>query len=318
MVNRSKALVAGGLVILTGPLCLQALAQDYVDVEAERRAASDQPASSAPAITTTPQASDPYSARPAQSYPATSYGLDRAPAGPVVTAPAAGASTTPAVGSGGQNLGSLFLQLQQLQQDVMRLNGIVEEQANELRRLKEQSLERYVDLDKRLSAAAGAGVAGGATAATGSGGSNVAAVTPSRSSSQSQAAEQPGEAEAYRSAYALVRSQQFDQAVDAFKAFLQNYPDGRYAPNAHYWLGELYLVVQPPDLESSRQAFTLLLDEYPDNSKAPDAMYKLGKVHYMKGNRERAREYFDRVINEYGDGNSSAARLSRDFIEENY
>ena len=35
MANISKALVAGGLVILTGPLCLQALAQDYVDVEAE-------------------------------------------------------------------------------------------------------------------------------------------------------------------------------------------------------------------------------------------------------------------------------------------
>ena len=32
----SKTLVASGLVILTGPFCLTALAQDYVDVEAER------------------------------------------------------------------------------------------------------------------------------------------------------------------------------------------------------------------------------------------------------------------------------------------
>ena len=315
MANISKALVAGGLVILTGPLCLQALAQDYVDVEAERRAASGQPTTSTPPATSAPSTTDPYGARPAQSYPATSYGLDRAPAGPAVAAPGPGATAAPAAGGGGHNLGALFLQLQQLQQDVMRLNGIVEEQANELRRLKEQSLERYVDLDKRLSAA---GAAGGIAVAGGTTGSNAAPVTPPRTSGQSQAAEQPGEAEAYRAAYALVRSQQFDQAVEAFKDFLQNYPDGRYAPNAHYWLGELYLVVQPADLESSRQAFTLLLDEYPDNSKAPDAMYKLGKVHYMKGNRERAREYFDQVIREYGDGNSSAARLSRDFIEENY
>ena len=36
----SKALVTGGLVILTGPLCLLAVAQTYVDVEAERAAAS--------------------------------------------------------------------------------------------------------------------------------------------------------------------------------------------------------------------------------------------------------------------------------------
>ena len=55
-------------------------------------------------------------------------------------------------GQGGQNLGNLFYQIQQLQQEVMRLNGKVEEQAHELRNLKEQSLQRYVDLDKRLSA----------------------------------------------------------------------------------------------------------------------------------------------------------------------
>ena len=82
---------------------------------------------------------------------------------------------------------------------------------------------------------------------------------PTSSGQAGQAQEQPGEGEAYRAAYALVRGQQFDQAVQAFNQFLQNYPDGRYAPNAHYWLGELYLVVQPQQLESSRQAFMLLV-----------------------------------------------------------
>jgi TolA-binding protein len=78
------------------------------------------------------------------------------------------------------------------------------------------------------------------------------------------------------------------------------------------------LVMQPADLESSRQAFTLLLSQYPDNSKAPDAMYKLGKVYFMKGNREKAREYLDRVISQYGSTRSSAVKLSKDFIAENY
>ena len=131
-------------------------------------------------------------------------------------------------------------------------------------------------------------------------------------------AAQAGEAEAYRAAYALVQSQRFDQAVTAFQQFRQDYPAGKYAPNAYYWLGELYLVVQPPDLESSRQAFTLLLSQYPDNSKAPDALYKLGKVQFMKGNREKAREYLDEVISRYGSTNSSAVKLARDFIAENY
>ena len=142
--------------------------------------------------------------------------------------------------------------------------------------------------------------------------------TPAVTSAASQTTEQPGEGEAYRAAYALVRGQKFDQAIPAFQQFLRDYPAGKYAPNAHYWLGELYLVVQPPDLESARQSFRLLLSQYPDNNKAPDALYKLGKVQFMKGNREKAREYLDRVIREYGSTNNSAVKLARDFIAQNY
>jgi len=292
-----------GLALLAGPLSLllavNVFAQNYVDVEAERVVAA-QSTASAPKIT------DPYSASPATAYPATRYGVSSAaaPTATVVHPVGQGAQT------GGQDLGNLFYQLQQLQQEVMLLNGKVEEQAHELRKLKEQSLERYVDLDKRLAIGVAAIPAGSdagssvAQAKSGAGNSNVA--------------EQVGEGEAYRSAYALVRAQKFNDATAAFKQFLRDHPAGKYAPNAHYWLGELYLVMQPVDLESSRQAFILLLGQYPDNSKAPDAMYKLGKVYFMKGNREKAREYLDRVISQYSSTNSSAVKLSRDFIAENY
>ena len=320
----SKLLVASGLVLVTGPLSFQARGQDYVDVEAERggRTTPSAPATATPSDTdpyarpagtdpyATPSGTDPYSVQPAQPYPATSYGMDSAPAGATIAAPGSSAPTPAA--AGGQSMGTLYIQMQQLQQEVMRLNGIVEEQANELRKLKSQSLERYVDLDKRLSAL-GSGAAGGAAVA-----GAVKAPAPSSSASASGGAELPGEGDAYRSAYSLVRGQQFDQAVDAFNQFLRNYPDGKYAPNAHYWLGELYLVIDPADLESSRQSFTLLLDRYPDNPKAPDAMYKLGKVQFLKGNREKSREYLDRVIREYGNTNSSAVKLSRDFLAENF
>ncbi len=314
MTDMSKLLVASGLVILTGPLCFMAQAQDYVDVEAERmgRTAPSQTQESAPASDPyAPQPRDPYSVQPAQSYPATSYGVGNAPSGAAVVPPS-GPGTAPAA-SGGQNVGNLFLQVQQLQQEVMRLNGLVEEQANELRKLKDQSLERYVDLDKRLSAAMSGGAAAGAAATAGA-----STPPPATSASISGGAEIPGESEAYKAAYALVRSQQFDAAVDAFRQFLRNYPDGKFAANAHYWLGELYLVVDPRDLEASRQSFALLLSQYPDNAKAPDAMYKLGRVHFEKGNRERAREYMDMVVNNYATTNSSAVKLARDFLAENY
>ncbi|MEP4486721.1 MAG: tol-pal system protein YbgF [Halioglobus sp.] len=318
----SKLLVVSGLAIMAGPFSLTTQAQSYVDVEAERAAGNQQ---------TTQPKSDPYSTpaqpvtnqppastntAPAQSYPTTSYGLNNAPASTATISPQAQQGGYPPAAGGG-SASNMLLQLQQLQQEVMLLNGKVEEQANELRRLKEQSLERYVDLDKRVSAmSSGAAVA---APAAGSASGNAGNATPSGSAAgNSQVAEQPGEGDAYRAAYALVRSQQFDQAVPAFKQFLQNYPAGRYAPNAHYWLGELYLVIQPADPESARQSFKLLIDQYPDNTKVPDALYKLGRVHFMKGNRERAREYFDRVISQYGSTDSSAAKLAQDFIDQNY
>ena len=62
----------------------------------------------------------------------------------------------------------------------------------------------------------------------------------------------------------------------------------------------------------------LLLDLYPADSKVPDALFKLGKIHYTKGNRDRAREFLDRVINEYGSSNSAAVKLAQDFINDNY
>ena len=308
----SKALLASGLVILTGPLSL--MAQDYVDVEAERAAASSAQGSDSG------DPYDPYRVKPAQAYPTTSFGTETGTPGTTTMAPP--------VGGAGQNVGDLVFQLQQLQQEVMMLNGKLEEQAFELRRLREQHQERYVDLDRRIvalgggeaSVEAGSAIAAGESAATSatSGQTQVAVATPPPRSKRPPASEQPGEGEAYRAAYALVRGQQWDTAISSFNQFLRNFPDGRYAPNAHYWLGELYLVTAPPQLESARQSFMMLLTEYPDNNKVPDAMYKLGKVYFQKGNRDRGREYLDRVINEYGSSNSSAVQLAREFIKDNY
>ena len=304
----SKALLANGLALAVGPFCFLATthAQDYIDVEAERAAESANPSSSS-------------TVQPAESYPVTSYGIGSAPAAPVLQ----GESPAAPVGSASGNAGQLLLKVQQLQQEVMRLNGMVEEQAHELRTLKAQSLERYIDLDRRLGLlAGGSGELAPEAAAGPSAPAPTAEAAAPRSSpvaaAPAAAVAQPGESEAYQAAYALVRSQQFNQAVTAFQQFLQDYPSGRFTPNAHYWLGELYLVTSPPDPEAARQAFMLLLDMYPTDSKVPDALFKLGRIHYTKGNRERAREFLDRVINEFGSTNSAAVKLAQDFISENY
>lgn len=306
----SKALLVNGLTLAVGPFWFlaSAQAQDYIDLEAERAASAITPSSSS-------------AVQPAQSYPVTSYGIGSAPAAPVLQGES---PASPVGGNSGANPGQLLMQVQQLQQEVMRLNGLIEEQAHELSTLKAQSLERYIDLDRRLGLLAGGTVEPATDAAAGLSATAPSVETAAPTSSPAAvpsppaAQAQPGEAQAYQAAYALVRSQQFNQAVTAFQKFLQDFPAGRFTPNAHYWLGELYLVTSPPDPEAARQSFMLLLDMYPQDSKVPDALFKLGRIHYTKGNRERAREFLDRVINEFGSSNSAAVKLAQDFISENY
>lgn len=275
--------VLGGCALALAAF-VPAIAQDYIDVEAEREAQRRAAQSTA--------ADTPGGA--------VSYGLGGAPAGALTR------TLPPPAAPAADDIGGLFNQVQQLQQEVMRLNGIVEQQTYELRQLKEQSLERYLDIDRRLASGA---------APLGANARRADAAPAAARRSAAAAAEQPGEAEAYRAAYALVRGQEFAAAVPAFTRFLQNFPDGRYAPNAYYWLGELYLVLEPADPEAARQSFMLLLGQYPSHAKIPDALYKLGRVHYIKGSPERAREFLERVRRDYPD--SSAARLAGDFIDQN-
>ena len=210
---------------------------------------------------------------------------------------------------------SLALRVQQLEEEIRRLNGLVEEQASLLIRLQDQSLERYVEMDRRLAAI---GTVDLSVVIEGDEETDSPApddTVPSANAPVAVAEVQPGEREAYQSAYGLVRERQFEAAVDAFNTFLASYPFGRFAPNAHYWLGELYLVTEPVDPESARQNFQLLLDQYPNDRKVPDALYKLGRVHALKGNVDRSKEYLDKVIADYGAEQHPAAQLAKDFLD---
>ena len=210
---------------------------------------------------------------------------------------------------------SLALRVQQLEEEIRRLNGLVEEQAGVLMRLQDQSLERYVEMDRRLAAI---GTIDPSTVIEGDEETDSPAPDDTMSSADvpvAVAEVQPGEREAYQSAYGLVRERQFEAAVEAFNTFLASYPFGRFAPNAHYWLGELYLVIEPVDPESARQNFQLLLDQYPNDRKVPDALYKLGRVHALKGNMDRSKEYLNKVIADYGAEQHPAAQLAKDFLD---
>lgn len=210
-------------------------------------------------------------------------------------------------GSTGSNAqAELFYQLQQLQQEVMDLRGQVEEQAYRIRKLTKQRKDDYVNLDERISKLSG-------RKADARSRSDRLSADPSPDSASSLPTGDPAaEPKVYKAAYALVKNQQFDQALSAFDDFILLYPNGEYAPNAHYWLGELYLYKS--DLNLAIKEFSVIVEDYPRHRKAPDAMFKLAKAHHVKGDIETARGLLNRVISDYQKSDSKAPKLAREYL----
>ncbi|VUD52739.1 Cell division coordinator CpoB [Thalassocella blandensis] len=208
--------------------------------------------------------------------------------------------------SGGANVAELYYQFQVLQQEVQQLRGMVEEQNHQIKKLKQQRLDDYLDLDRRISAAGG-----------NSESSTTSAAAPTSSSSNDvkpvSAASSAEELKSYKQAInLLLKEQKHDAAIAALKQHLQDYPDGRYSANAQYWLGEIYLVKN--DLSSAAQWFEQLLRDSPKHSKAPDAQFKLAKVYHMQGNNAAAKTLLQQVIAT----NSNAAQLAKDYLDRNF
>ncbi|NIB42006.1 tol-pal system protein YbgF [Pseudomaricurvus alkylphenolicus] len=211
------------------------------------------------------------------------------------------------------NSAELFYQLQMLQQEVLELRGLVEEQAYELRRLKQQRLDDYLDLDRRVSALTStmpAAAEAEVTAETDKPADATATPSvPAGVPAVSTAASAPNEMQRYRTAIDLVlRKKDYDQAITAFNHYLRDFPSGRYAANCQYWLGEIFLL--RGDLEQAREWFSRLLSEYSDHNKVPDATYKLGTVYDKLGDTAKARELLQQVAA----GNSNAARLATNYL----
>lgn len=191
----------------------------------------------------------------------------------------------------------LFYQLQALQQEVQQLRGEVEEQSHEIRRLKKQRMEDYLDLDRRLAELRGMRPGGDDS---------------DEGDESGEPDERATQTEMYRQAYELLRERNIDEAIDAFNDYLDVYPEGNFAGNCHYWLGEIYLLQE--DLDQAQEWFERLLEQFPDDRKRQDAMYKLGRVYHQQGKDEQARE----TLNEVASGVNDAARLARQYLKENF
>ena len=228
------------------------------------------------------------------SYPPAGYGNAGSYTGAGATAPVSAQ-------------GQVFMQLQQLQQEVQQLRGLLEEQQNEIQRLKQEGLERYQELDRRMAGSA-AGAAAGQNPAGTPINAGVAPVPPVPNSSiAAEPADPAKEKLYYDAAFDLIKARDFAKASQAFGGFLRKYPNSQYAGNAQYWLGEVNLA--QGDLPAAAQAFAQVSKSYPSHPKVPDSLYKLGDVELRQGNTAQAKTILQQVVSQFP--GSSAAQLAQ-------
>lgn len=242
-------------------------------------------------------------------------------------------------------LGEMANQMEALRQQIQNLRGENEQMQRQLQDLKERQRNIYADIDSRLrqleqgnadhSSNAGSQnppASSTASPKTGKQVLNGAGISPDgavngKASAQEGAAQKQGQAEnrggktaarngssvdsveyeAYERAFTTLKEGRYAKSQQEFNEFLQRYPNGQYADNARYWLGESYYVGR--HFDQALGQFQKVLDNFPHSTKRAGAQLKIGFIQFEQGKLDQARKTLGEVIQRYPD--STAASLAQ-------
>jgi tol-pal system protein YbgF len=121
----------------------------------------------------------------------------------------------------------------------------------------------------------------------------------------------PEEEGAYLAAFDQLKNGKYDDAIKGFRSMLDRWPQGRYADNAWYWMGQTYDIKR--DYKSALSAYQSLLQKFPTSPKAPDAMLHVGIAQIELKQEAEGRSTLQRVIQAYP--SSNAAKLAQQRLE---
>ncbi len=204
-----------------------------------------------------------------------------------------------------KGLVDIMVRVESLQSELQRLLGEIELQKHSLDEIKKRQRDLYVDIDRRLL-----------QIERGSGSSRTSVPLPqpveqkpvmsknrsiSVSSKPTSSAKviknKEGEQVAYQKAFDLLRALRYEKATQAFRQFLENYPDGRYAHIAQYWLAETSYHTRKYDV--AVQDYQTLIDQYPNSPKRADALLKIGYSQFELKSFSKAKIVLKKLIQSY-------------------
>ncbi|RKF19691.1 tol-pal system protein YbgF [Alginatibacterium sediminis] len=188
-----------------------------------------------------------------------------------------------------QVLIELQAQVDDLTNTVYDVVGKNELQGNEIEQIVNRQRELYQEIDRRFSQ------------------------LDSKPAAKPAVAQAAGEDQSYDAAVALVmKSKDYDAAIPAFESFLTSYPKSSYAPNAHYWLGQLHYT--QGDREQAAKQFETVVSKYPGTAKVAESQLKLGIIAQHQGKNDVAKQLYQTVLKD--SPNSSAAKLAKQRLDQ--
>ena len=201
-----------------------------------------------------------------------------------------------------RNIGvvELVRQLEQINGEMARLRGQLEVLANENQQVQKRQRDFYLDLDSRLKRLEGGASAGAPPPAAAAGPDVTVAAPPPPASQPPKVAsrdDQAREVRAYDAASNLFRRNDFPSAIDAFRAFVKDYPASPLAANAGYWIGISYANLK--DYRNALAAQQEILSRHPQSAKAPDALLAIAAIQVEQGDPGSARNTLEDIIARY-------------------
>lgn len=182
--------------------------------------------------------------------------------------------------------GQLALQqeIENLRAEVAALRGQLEEQSNALAITQRKQRTQFENVDSRIRL-----------------------VEPVQVQIDGQTvAVERAEQRMYEAAIGEFRQGNFEDAERALDAFLLQYPESAYAPEATFWLGSSQYALKK--YKQAVQTQSRVVDAYPDSGRAPDALLNKGFAELELKRRKSARQTFREVQERYPD--SAAARTA--------
>lgn len=209
-----------------------------------------------------------------------------------------------------KGLVDVMVRVESIQSELQRLLGEIELQKHTLDEIKKRQRDLYLDIDRRLLQVERRSGSSSTSSSVAPSTAMTHVVTPKEMPTKAappvelrmnkatkSANKKEGEQVAYQKAFDLLRALRYEKATQAFRQFLNDYPSGRYAHIAQYWLAETSYHTRKYDIAVTD--YQRLINQYPKSPKRADALLKIGYSQFELKAFSKSKSVLNQLIKSY-------------------